>query len=102
MPLNEFTEFVNSDLQDFTQKIEQAKNRSIKNKKQTRKRLIMRTRKLINDKEFQAKLAFYVGLYGFFCQIDAQVNAFGEYTKHIYLVLISLIAWFAQQKDDSN
>jgi len=102
LALEEFKEFVDNDVKSFKEKQKPIKLQQIKGNKHTRKQLIAKTRKLIKNKEIQCKLSFYVAIYGFLCQLDPCKNSFSEYSKYIYLAIVSLIAWFAQQKNDAD
>jgi len=99
LPLEEFRKFVDNDLNDFKQKQTPIEQHHIKENKHPRKRLITKTRKLIQNKEIQGKVSFYVAIYSFLCQLDPCNNSFSEYSKYIYLAIISLIVWFAEQKN---
>jgi hypothetical protein len=101
LPLEEFRKFVDNDLNDFKQKQTQTpiKQQPIRENKHPRKRLITKTRKLIQNKEIQGKVSFYAAIYSFLCQLDPCTNSFSEYSKYIYLAIISLIVWFAEQKN---
>ena len=101
LPLEEFRKFVDNDLNDFKQKQTQTpiKQQPIRENKHPRKRLITKTRKLIQNREIQGKVSFYAAIYSFLCQLDPCTNSFSEYSKYIYLAIISLIVWFAEQKN---